>query len=201
MNILLWTLVAFFSGSIPFSLLIARYALRADIREVGDGNPGATNVLRAGSKGWAAVAMLLDMFKAALPVSLAYVIYEIRGPGVIPIALAPVLGHAFSPFLGGRGGKAVAATGGIWIGLTYGVGTVVATVCMSLGYAVQSVAGWAVALGWIGLGGYLAVFNRNPVLLAIWLGNGLILAWKHRADFRQPPRLRSWLSSTDETER
>jgi acyl phosphate:glycerol-3-phosphate acyltransferase len=197
MNILAWTLIAFLSGSIPFSLLIAQYALRADIREVGDGNPGATNVLRAGGKGWAAVAMLLDMFKAALPVSLAYVVCEIRGPDAIPIALAPVLGHAFSPFLGGRGGKAVAATGGIWIGLTYGVGTVVATACMSLGYAVQSVAGWAVALGWIGLGGYLAGFNREPVLLAIWLGNGLILAWKHRADLRQPPRLRNWLKSTD----
>lgn len=197
MNILAWTLIALFSGSIPFSLLIAQYALRADIREVGDGNPGATNVLRAGGKGWAAVAMLLDMFKAALPVSLAYVVCEIRGPDAIPIALAPVLGHAFSPFLGGRGGKAVAATGGIWIGLTYGVGTVVATACMSLGYAVQSVAGWAVALGWIGLGGYLAGFNREPVLLAIWLGNGLILAWKHRVDLRQPPRLRNWLKSTD----
>jgi glycerol-3-phosphate acyltransferase PlsY len=197
MNILAWTLTAFLLGSIPFSPLIARYILRTDIREVGDGNPGATNVLRAGGKGWAAVAMLLDMFKAALPVSLAYIVYEIRGPGLIPIALAPVLGHAFSPFLGGRGGKAVAATGGIWIGLTYGVGTLVATACMSLGYAVQSVAGWAVALGWLGLGGYLGGFNRDPVLLAVWLGNGLILAWKHRADFKQPPRLRSWLKSTD----
>ena len=197
MNILAWTLTAFLLGSIPFSLLIARYVLRTDIREVGDGNPGATNVLRAGSKGWAAVAMLLDMVKAALPVSLAYVVYEIRGAGLAPIALAPVLGHAFSPFLRGRGGKAVAATGGIWIGLTYGVGTVVATACMSLGYAVQSVAGWAVALGWLGLGGYLAGFNRDPVLLAVWLGNGLILAWKHRADFRQPPQFRRWLKSTD----
>lgn len=197
MTIILWTLISFLSGSIPFSLLIARYVLRADIREVGDGNPGATNVLRAGSKGWAALAMLLDMFKAALPVSLAYVVYKIHGPGLIPIALAPVLGHAFSPFLGGRGGKAVAATGGIWIGLTYGVGTIVATACMSLGYAVQSVAGWAVALGWIGLGGYLALFNRDPILLAIWLGNGLILVWKHRADFRQPLQFRRWLRSTD----
>jgi len=66
-QILFWSLLGFFLGAIPFSLLIGKAALRTDIRTVGDGNPGATNVLRSGSKAWAAMAMLLDMLKGALP--------------------------------------------------------------------------------------------------------------------------------------
>ncbi|MGC9467010.1 MAG: glycerol-3-phosphate acyltransferase [Anaerolineae bacterium] len=190
---LIWTLASFVSGAIPFSLLIGRLALRRDIRGYGDGNPGATNVLRAGSKAWALVAAFLDMLKGALPVALAYVVFDLRGFEIVPIALAPIVGHLYSPFLKGQGGKGVAVTGGIWIGLTFGIAAAIGTILMSLGYLVQSVAGWAVTLGLAGIGLYLAIWQPDPVLLTIWAGNTLLLLWRHREDLRHRPELRAWL--------
>jgi glycerol-3-phosphate acyltransferase PlsY len=70
---LIWTVLGFASGALPFSIWIGQLALNADIRRYWDGNPGATNVLRAGGKGWALLAAVLDMLKGALPVALAYV--------------------------------------------------------------------------------------------------------------------------------
>lgn len=190
MPALFWTVLGFFLGAMPFSVWIGRVALRTDIRAVGDGNPGATNVWRSGSKAWAAVAMLLDMLKGALPVASAYLIYGIDGWPLVPLALAPVLGHVFSPFLRGRGGKGVATTGGIWIGLTYGVATLVGAMGMSLAYGVQDVPFWAVAFGFACMGGYLVLVRPDPVLLTILLLNALLVLWRYRADLRGRPRLR-----------
>lgn len=196
----LLTAVGFVVGAIPFSLLVGRLALATDIRRYGDGNPGATNVLRAGharggglaTAALAFVAAFLDMLKGALPVAVAYVILELRGPEAIPMALAPVLGHLTSPFLRGHGGKGVAVTGGIWIGLTYGVATVIGIVFMTIGYLMQRVAGWAVALGLTAIGGYLLIWQRDPVLLSIWAGNTLLILWRHREDLGSRPQWRSW---------
>lgn len=185
-----WSLLGFFLGAIPFSLLIGKAALRADIRAVGDGNPGATNVLRSGSKAWAAVAMLLDMLKGALPVALAHVIYGVEGWPLLPAALAPVLGHVFSPFLRGRGGKGVATTGGVWIGLTYGAATLVGAAGMSLAYLVQDSPFWAVAFGLACIGAYLALARPDPILAAILLSNAALVLWRYRADLRSKPQLR-----------
>ncbi len=193
MSIFIWTLGSFLLGALPFSLLIGKWALRTDIRRVGDGNPGATNVLRAGSRAWGLAAMFLDMLKGALPVALAYILYEIRGWAIVPIALAPVCGHIFSPFLRGRGGKGVAATGGIWIGLTYGAATVIGALGMSAAYLVGDNSGWAVALGLSGMGAYLALFLRDPVLITIWVVNAALVLWRYRDTLRQRPHLRAWI--------
>lgn len=193
MLVMLWTLFAFCLGAIPFSLLVGKYALHTDIRAVGDGNPGATNVLRSGSRAWAALALFLDMLKGALPVALAYVVFEWRGWECVPIALAPLFGHSFSPFLGGRGGKGVAVTGGVWIGLTYGVATMVGTLFLIAGYVVGDNSGWAVAVGLASVGGYLALFHRDPVLLAIWAVHAAVVLWRYRAELRQRPHARAWL--------
>jgi len=112
-RVILWTAVGFVSGSIPFSPWLVRLLLGQDIRQYGDGNPGATNTWRAGGWRVGIVALLLDMVKGLLPVGLACSIVGISGWDLVPIALAPVLGHAFSLFLRLRGGKAVAASFGI----------------------------------------------------------------------------------------
>lgn len=189
----IWTIFGFTLGALPFSLLIGRWALHTDIRAVGDGNPGATNVLRSGSKAWAAIAMLLDMAKGALPVALAYVTFAKRGWEIVPIALAPVCGHIFSPFLRGKGGKGVATTGGIWIGLTYGIATVIGALGMSAGYLIGDNPGWAVALGLGGMGAYLALFRREPALWIIWALNAALVLWRYSDTLRQRPHLRAWL--------
>ncbi|MBX3010211.1 MAG: glycerol-3-phosphate acyltransferase [Caldilineaceae bacterium] len=200
MNTLLLAFFAFWMGTLPFSVWVGRLVLGKDIRHYGDANPGATNVLRAGGKGAAAVALLLDFVKGALPVALAHFSLKLTGAPLILIALLPVLGHAFSPFLRGRGGKAVATTGGIWSGLTSWEGPTVGGLLLGVSTYLLGANGWAVLSAVSGMLCYLwltpATWNglgERPTPLTIGLiglGNLLILAWKHRADLRHPPRWR-----------
>lgn len=201
MPIWLWIIVGYLCGSLPFSLWIGRLATGRDIRTVGDRNPGATNVLRAGSKPAAATALLLDMLKGALLVGLAYHQAGIASAWLVPVALAPILGHATSPFLRGRGGKAVAVSGGIWAGLTAWEGPLIGGLGLSLGTHWLGANGWAVMSAMVLLLLYLeftpptlngwVVRPPRPLMVAIWIGNTAILAWKHRADLRSRPRLRA----------
>ncbi len=175
--------------------------LHADIRQVADGNPGASNVLRAGGKASAALALLLDFLKGAIPVGLAYGVAGHQGWGLVPIALAPVLGHAFSPFLHGHGGKGVAVTGGIWCGLTLWEGPTIGGIGLAAATFLFGPNGWAVISAIAGMAAYLlltpATWNglatrpHKPVLLVIAAGNLLIVAWKHRADLSRPAQIRA----------
>lgn len=116
-NFVLSIALAFFSGSLPLAVWIGRLA-GVDIRTVGDGNPGATNVVRAAGIGWGMLAFCAEFSKAAVPVGITYMVFGWQGFEAIPIALAPSLGHAFSPFLNFKGGKALATMLGAWIGTT-----------------------------------------------------------------------------------
>lgn len=190
---LIWALGAFLSGSLPFSVWIGRLALGRDIRQVGDGNPGATNVLRAGGRGWGALAGFLDAMKGVVPVGLAYWFAGLRGVELVVVALAPILGHAFSPFLHFKGGKAVAVTFGIWVGLTlYELPTVMGLMLL-FWFKTVTISGWAVVLTLISGLAYLALARPDPALLGVMVGNLLILAWRHRTDLAQPIGLRPWL--------
>jgi acyl phosphate:glycerol-3-phosphate acyltransferase len=186
-----WIPIAFLSGSLPFSVWIGRLVLRQDIRGYGDQNPGATNVLRAGGRPWFVLALILDISKAAAPVGYTYQILGIRGWAMVAIAVAPVLGHAFSPFLRGQGGKAIAATLGAWIGLTLYTVPLVGIVSLGLSYRLLTVSGWAVMSTLTAVLLYLLLFQPDPLLLAALAGHTAILVWKHRADLRQRPGIRS----------
>jgi glycerol-3-phosphate acyltransferase PlsY len=197
----LWPIVAYLIGAIPFSLWIGRLFLHKDIRHYGDANPGVTNVLRAGGKGAALLALALDFCKGALPVALAHFTFALTGWSLVTIALAPVLGHAVSPFLGWRGGKAVATTGGIWCGLTLWEGPTVGGLLLGLAYWLIAVDGWAVMVAVSGLILYLVLTPHSwnlvaarpdvTVIVAVGAGNLLILAWTHRHDLLRPLTLRS----------
>ncbi len=195
MAVVIGTLAAFLSGSIPFSLIVGRLAARTDIREIGDRNPGATNVLRASNWRWFAVALLLDALKAAVPVGLLWFVVGLRGWPIVPVALAPLLGHAYSPWLRFRGGKALASTFGVWAGLTLGVGPLVLGMLTPLMFGAFSLSGWAVALALLAFGGFVVPYYgaEHPEFAAIWLANLALVAWKYRADLRQSPRIRPWL--------
>jgi glycerol-3-phosphate acyltransferase PlsY len=191
-EMILWTTIAFFAGSIPFSLLVGYWALRVDIRQYGDGNPGATNVIRAGSVRWGIMAILLDFAKAAVPVGLANFIVGIDDWRIIPVAIAPIAGHAFSPWLKFKGGKAVAATFGIWCGLTLGVVPILLGIFLPLMFLVFEVDGWAVMFTLFVLAAHLLLNHNDVTFLGIWLGNTLVLAYKHRHDLVKSPGLRGW---------
>jgi glycerol-3-phosphate acyltransferase PlsY len=192
MDVIVWTLVGFLCGSIPFSILIGRLARRGDIRRYGDHNPGAANVLRAAGWGWGFLAMFLDALKAAIPVGLVWFFYGLNGWAIVPVALAPVLGHAYSPWLGWRGGKAVAATFGAWTGLTVGAGPVVLGLLLGAMFAVLAVSGWAVLLAMLAFGLFIITYYGpvHPEFIAVWLGNLLLLIVKHREDLARRPAIR-----------
>ena len=187
---IVWAAIGFLLGAMPISPWLVRLATGDDIRRYGDGNPGGANAWRAGTWRLGLPAVLLDFAKAAVPVSLARFRVGITGPGLVAVALAPLLGHAFSPFLGFRGGKAVAATVGMWSGLTLWEAPTVLGICFALLTWLQSVDGWSVALGMLGLLLYLLLRRAGADLLAVWVLNFALLMWKHRAALRQPPRLR-----------
>jgi glycerol-3-phosphate acyltransferase PlsY len=192
MNVWLWALIGFLSGSIPFSILVGRLAGGGDIRQQGDHNPGAANVGRAVGWRWFLVAALLDGFKAAIPIWIARFLGDISGWDIIPVAFAPVIGHAYSPWLRLRGGKAVATTFGVWAGLTLWVGPIVLGFLLSLMSAIVRVSGWAVMLAF-GLLGFFLEFSyvpAHPEYRWIWLLNAIVLVLKHLADLRQRPGLR-----------
>jgi glycerol-3-phosphate acyltransferase PlsY len=190
MTAALFTAAGFVSGSLMFSLWIARFALRQDLRGVGDGNPGAFNVIKAGGAKWGAVAGLLDFFKGCIPVGLARLLFGITGWPLVIVALAPVLGHAFSPWLRFRGGKAVAVTFGIWCGLTLWEAPPIMGLLLAVWFSIVAGSGWAVMLMMGCLGAYYLLTYPDPVLLTTLVLNTLLLAYKYRADLRQPLDLR-----------
>lgn len=192
--VLLWTLLGFAAGSLPFSLWVGRLLAGKDIRHYGDGNPGAANAWRAG--GWRAglPAVLLDCLKGAVPPAIAHFSVGLGGWELVPVAVAPVMGHAFSPFLGFRGGKAVAATFGAWTGLTLGEVPVILGLLLGFFMFIQDADAWSLVAGMLALGAYLALVRHGPPpLLAIWAGHMAILLWRQIPDLRRRPRLRAWL--------
>jgi glycerol-3-phosphate acyltransferase PlsY len=190
MTALIWTLIGFFLGALPFSVWLGRLVLRTDIRRYGDGNPGATNVFRAGNRVIGMLALVLDMLKGATPVALATYVFGVAGWGLVPVILAPILGHVFSPWLHFRGGKALAATFGVWSALTVPFGPFVMGLSVWAFYKLLRVSGWAVMAALLMLLIFLLITHASPPELAAWVGTVAILAWTHRGDLRQPPRLR-----------
>jgi acyl phosphate:glycerol-3-phosphate acyltransferase len=109
-------LLAYLLGSIPFGPILTRIAGAGDLRAIGSGNIGATNVLRTGRKGLALATLLLDALKGALP---AFLYWRYLGPDMaVAGGLGAVLGHCFPVWLWFRGGKGVATAAGVVIALT-----------------------------------------------------------------------------------
>jgi acyl phosphate:glycerol-3-phosphate acyltransferase len=193
MTTLLWIAFAFFCGSLPFSVWLGKIVLRKDIRQYGDANPGAANVFRAGSKGWGAIAILLDILKGALPVGLANYGAHITDWSLAFIAIAPIAGHAFSPFLSFKGGKAIAVSLGIWCGLTLYQVPLVLGLMLGIFIVLFTNNGWSTVLGFATLIVYLLIIAAPLWMLGVWLGNVIIIVWKHHADLTQPNTLRPWV--------
>jgi acyl phosphate:glycerol-3-phosphate acyltransferase len=190
--IFLWALLTYLIASIPFSVLLGRIFLGVDIRNYGDGNPGASNVKRAGGNSFlVALAVLLDGLKGLFPVGIPYWFWGWHGYEIVLVALAAIAGHAFSIFLGFKGGKAVAITGGVWIGLIVFEAALVVPITLLYWYFVVNESEWAVVLMLLSLLAYL-LYTRgmNAPLMLVWAGNFLLVVIKHWDGLRRMPSLR-----------
>ena len=108
---------SFWLGACPFSVWIGRWLLDKDIRDYGDGNPGAVNVFRAGGRRAGSLALLLDIAKGVPFVLSAHALLALPDVAVMVIGMSAILGHAFSPLLRFHGGKALAVTLGVLLAL------------------------------------------------------------------------------------
>ncbi len=187
---LLLILGGFVLGALPFSVWIGRIALKKDITQFGDHNPGATNVIRAGSKAWGIFAIFADIGKGALPVGLATYVVGIEGWALVAAAIAPVLGHAFSPLLNFKGGKAIATSFGAWIGLLIFEAVFIAPVMLIYWYYAVTLSGWAIMLTLSSLLSWLIISSARWEAFVVLALNAAVLIYKHRADLYQPLKLR-----------
>jgi len=172
---LLALLVGYLLGSIPFGFLLTRLAGKGDVRAIGSGNIGATNVLRTGSKGLAAATLLLDVLKGALAVWIARSLFP---GGELFGAAGALIGHLYPLWLKFRGGKGVATLLGILLVLFFWAGVVYAIVWL-VGLTViriSSVAGIAAAAS----APIVAAATGNLALFPALLVFALLVIWKHR---------------------
>jgi len=166
---------------------------RKNLKAIGDGNPGAMNLWKARGYPYGLLGILLDFAKGYVSVLWVMTYHRSLGYWMIPLALAPIAGHAFSPFLRGRGGKAIAVTFGVWSALTSFEVSIVYAVLLAL----LKAGGWwlsressssadsdglQVVLGMLFVSVYLLLFNFSAVLLLVWFSNFVLLAYTHRVE-------------------
>jgi glycerol-3-phosphate acyltransferase PlsY len=153
--------IAYLLGSIPFGYLLVRFFRKEDIRAIGSGNIGATNVARSGAKGLGLLTLALDLLKGLLAVMLA----KHFSPGtpsdlMCAAAIVAVLGHVFPVWLRFKGGKGVASALGVFI----------------------AIAPWAAAAALIPLFAMLTNNDRSPVFIGGILFIALLVIVKHHAN-------------------
>jgi acyl phosphate:glycerol-3-phosphate acyltransferase len=186
---LLFVLVvaAFSLGACPFSLWIGHWLLKKDVRNYGDANPGAWNVFLAGGRkaGW--LALFLDVVKGVPIVVLANLFFDLPTPAVFTVGVSAILGHAFSPLLHFRGGKAVAVTYGVLIALPQRDILLLIAIFMFLGFLFIEARAWIIMLGPSGSLVYFLITGITSAELFFLLAIILIFAVKNYPDLRTVP--------------
>lgn len=182
---LLLVLSGYLAGSIPFGVLLSRLVAGVDVRTVGSGNIGASNVARAAGKGTGIVVLLLDALKAVLPMLAARAILAGDAdvePWTTLVGLAAFLGHIFPVWLGFKGGKGVATALGVFAVLAP-LPTLLAVVAFAVAFAITrvpavgSLVGTAVCT--------IGVFMRYGVeTVTAWaaLAVASLIVWRHRSN-------------------
>ena len=180
MNLLTAAVLGYLLGSIPFGLLVARLAGLGDIRQIGSGNIGATNVLRTGSRSAAALTLLLDLAKGFAAVVIA------AGWGEDAVLLAAggaIIGHMFPVWLGFRGGKGVATALGLVMALAWPVALAAALVWLAatLLFRYSSLASLVAAVA----AAIFAPFVADRATAAMIAGIALLIILRHHANIRR----------------
>lgn len=180
---LIAALAGYALGSIPFGLLITRMAGLGDIRQIGSGNIGATNVLRTGRKELALATLLLDSFKAGLAVLVVAHLTGDRNMGLIAGAFA-FLGHCYPIWLGFKGGKGVATYAGLLVFASPLALAVGGPIWLGL-FAITRISSLAAltAAACVPAGAYLLGETQFATLLLLALS--VLVFWTHRENIKR----------------
>jgi len=170
-------LLGYLLGSIPFGVILTRLAGAGDLRQIGSGNIGATNVLRTGHKGLAAATLLLDMLKGAAAVWITAKLFpghEVLG------AVGAFVGHLYPVWLRFTGGKGVATLMGICLALSWPIGLVFAAVWLAT-FAILRISSLAGMLAGVSAPVAAAAFGRFDLVILL-VAFAMLVLWKHRAN-------------------
>lgn len=179
--LMLWAVIGYLAGSVPFGMVMARLMGLGNLRDIGSGNIGATNVLRTGSKPAAAATLVLDAAKGAIVLLIAR---ATAGEDAAQIAaLAAMIGHCYPVWLKFNGGKGVATFLGIVLALAWPVGIVCCALWL-LGAAVSRMSS---------VGGLLSAAASSMAVLLMGYGTAYLLCivlsgiviWRHRGNIRR----------------
>lgn len=186
-QIALITAASYLIGSIPTGYIIVKLFTGQDIRTIGSGSTGATNVKRVMGKKWFFTVMILDAIKGALPVALsAYYATALQDYGVLPVlaAICVILGHSKSVFLNFTGGKSVASGVGTLMALNWQAGLIIAAVWGVVTWVSKYVSlGSIVALG---ISPVIMWFLNAPIAYIIYaLIAAIYVIWLHRENIKR----------------
>jgi glycerol-3-phosphate acyltransferase PlsY len=192
LNPFLAALAAYLVGSLAFAVIVSRVMGLSDPRTFGSKNPGATNVLRSGSKAAAIVTLLLDACKGLVPVLLVKAFgkpYGMEDGTVALVGLAAFLGHLYPVFFRFQGGKGVATFIGVVFGIHWllGVATGLTWLIIAFFFRYSSLASLVAAVFaplYYLLGDRLAWYAENPIALALAV-MALLLGWRHRENIKR----------------
>jgi glycerol-3-phosphate acyltransferase PlsY len=184
-NFVIAAIIAYLLGSIPFGLLLTRAAGMGDIRKIGSGNIGATNVLRTGNKPLAAATLVLDALKGTAAVLIAR--YFWGEDAALIAGVFAFLGHCFPVWLGFKGGKGVAVMIGVLLGLCWPVGVIFCLVWLVIAFAqkyssLSALTAAVTAPIFAYVAGLMDWTANGPALAAVAAVLALILIYKHRTN-------------------
>lgn len=177
MHWIFWPILSYLLGAVPFGLLLAKLFKGVDVRAEGSRNTGATNVARTCGLPLGLAALALDIGKGLASVLLAEMMSD-NGLFLSLCALAPILGHVYSPFMGFKGGKAVATTIGAFLGLAFTPTLIAVLLCVA-----AILASGFVSLGSLVFGAALPVamlLSGHARFAPVALVVALLLYWRHR---------------------
>lgn len=174
---------AYLSGSLSTAVIVSRLGHIPDPRTQGSGNPGATNMLRVGGKKAAALTLLGDMLKGLIPVSVASVLTT-DNTILALVGMAAFLGHLYPVFFGFRGGKGVATSLGVLLGVSWivGLGALITWIFMAKVFRYSSLAALTAA---VLAPVYLWLVRPAPALLVMALVMSGLLLWRHRSNIQR----------------
>lgn len=176
-----WAFVGYFLGSIPFGILVAHFMGLGDLRQIGSGNIGATNVLRTGSKLGAALTLIADAGKAGAAVILARVLATEDAAQLA--GLAALFGHCYPIWLKFRGGKGVSTLFGLLFALAWPIGLAAGTTWLIIAaiFRYSSLAALMTAL----LTPIFAIILTQYQMLTISIAITFLIFWRHRENIRR----------------